>query len=167
MRRLVALALVVTMIGCRGEGPTAPRLRQGYGLKPSTEMDCQLYSWQCQQVQSAINYLLQHANAACQAAGAAAQARYDAMPGVAGFAPGNGTSGYDSYVIMQTQSGMPSGWGPTDGYTYIESSFWAVDALHAGALLAHEEEHQNGDDGPMHNTGKANALQSMCLNPQA
>jgi hypothetical protein len=170
VRHLVALTLlVVTMIGCRGEGTVSPHVRQADGLRPSADMgmDCFMYSFQCEAVRSGIDYLLQHANQTCKDVGARALDRYNAMPGVAGFTWGNGKSGYDSYVIMKYPAATPSGYGPTDNYTYMEPSFWNYDRATQGTLIAHEEQHQNGLDGIYHNTGSAYFIQNTCLNPQA
>lgn len=169
MRRLMALTfLIVAIIGCRGDNVVSPSTGIAVGQHPSTDADCWGYSWQCDQVRAGIAYLLQHANESCRAAGQSAQARYDAPPGEAGFAPGNAGGDNDQmYVIMGYPASTPSGQGATDHYTYMQGSYYGLSDAQSGALIAHEEEHQNGDDGINHNTGKAQALQDKCLNNQS
>lgn len=56
-----------------------------------------------------------------------------------------------------------------NGYVDVYPSFWNhgySDPQHAGALLAHEEQHQNGMDWD-HNTHIAQAYQDACYNTSA
>jgi hypothetical protein len=80
-----------------------------------------------------------------------------------GFRPGDGDPGKGHmYVLMDPDPGTFSGWGPSDQNTYVNSSAFGGSTSSLGGLIAHEEEHQSGEDGPNHNTGIANATQATC-----
>jgi hypothetical protein len=122
----------------------------------------------CDIIRAGIEYLLNHANASCRSVGEVALSRFEAPASSGqGYREAAQVNGIDMGVQMQAGSSY-SGGVPTNGYVDVYGSFWTsgyTDGAHTGALLAHEEQHQNGMDW-YHNTGIANAYQTSCLNPQ-
>jgi len=163
----------VLAAGCHAfEDATGPSGKMQSGVRPRHDLtnNCNMEQWKCDEIRAGIDYLLNHANVSCRNAGQAALDRFNAPASSGmGYQEAAQVSGYDMGVNMRTGSSV-SGWVPSDGYVNVYGSFWNsgyTDPQHAGALLAHEEQHQDGNDGPGHNTGIANAYQTSCLNTSA
>lgn len=128
-------------------------------------MDCTLSQGDCKRIEGAINLLVNSGFQDCQQAGNMAKLRYDAPSSSGyGFAPGNaadaGTN--DAYVWMATSSNYYSGYGPVDDHTYVMQTAFAYSSTALASLMAHEEVHHTGHDGPNHHTGLATSLQGAC-----
>jgi len=117
----------------------------------------------CQQVSSAITYLEQSSQSACQQRGAAARGRFNAIG--YGFRPGNGatsnaTHDFDMYTSWDYNA--ISG-DYTNGNTYVNASgFTQLMEVMAG-LIAHEEVHHSGQDDPDHSANVAYPTQNSCI----
>jgi hypothetical protein len=159
----VAVALLLLVAGCRAsDHPTGPELAEpGRPLFDVGGLDCQLNAARCAVIQAGIDAMKAHANTLCQNMGNAAQVRYDAGFGIAGFREeaANGTLDMSVYTNLSTGA-------PLDGYTNVYPGFWSNPFIGqnqaTGALIAHEEAHHQGA-----NETEAQAVQNTCLNPQA
>jgi hypothetical protein len=72
---------------------------------------------------------------------------------------------FDMFVPMHMDLNTQSFYAPNDGYTRVTENYWNsgfTDPAEAGGLLAHEEIHHLGWDGPEHNTGEADEAQQSC-----
>lgn len=173
MRHVIVLSAVVLLFAaCSTEVTTGPNgiASPRHRSNDVDAYDCEMSPTKCQVIQAGITYLLQHANISCRTAGTAAQNRYNAPAGQAGYKDGTQAGDGYMYVWAGLSNSTPSGYTGTDGYTYVEPSMWSdnwSDPRQVGSLIAHEEQHQNGNDGPNHNTGIAVAYQQACLNPAA
>ena len=135
--------------------------------QPRLHMDCTLGTNSCNQIDAAITRLTDHPNDACKTVGNMARLRYDA-PAFTGYGYAAGTAilagTKDSYVLMNeyTFGGYPSGWGARDNHTYIMTGALSATESDLAGLLAHEEYHNQGEDGPGDFTGQSNAIQGVC-----
>jgi len=130
-------------------------------------MDCTLGINSCNQIDAAITRLTNHMNPACVDVGNNARLRYDAPAYTGyGFAPGNQTQAgtADAYVLMDEYpfGGYYSGWGPRDNHTYMMASVMSASDSDMQALIAHEEYHHSGQDGPGDFTGRSPGIQGIC-----
>ena len=176
MRRgllLIIVAMEAILASCQAsDDATGPRYRGG-GVRPRSDVDplnCNMDQSKCDIIRAGIDYLLNHANVSCRSVGQVALSRFEAPASYGeGYQEATQVPGIDMGVPM-TLGNSYSGYVATSGYVNVYGSFWAggyTDPAHTGALLAHEEQHENGMDGPGHNTTIANAYQESCLNPAA
>lgn len=157
-RLFIAVGAFAITAGCARDDSVGPE--ESPSLRRETQLDCEGSVDECAQIQRGIDYLKAHANPLCNMYGNAAQDRYDAAPGVAGFRdtardPNDPT---DDNIDM----GVPLYPLPANPYTNVYPSFGpGIDDAHTGALIAHEEYHHDGG-------GESQALQiqAQCLNPQ-
>lgn len=182
MKRLGLIIIAVALIleACQiTEDATAPNRKTHVGNPAPDWLDiptdnCTFEAAKCDVIRAGIDYLIHHANESCRMAGQAALQRFEA--------PASSNAGYRDQPQPPAGSGpdidmgvwmdggpTPSGWEPTSGYVEVSPSFWnsqsTSTADRVGALLAHEEQHQNGQDGPDHAKGVAMGYQISCLNP--
>ena len=167
-KRLILVSAAVTFLaGCVGAptDATVPHVR----LRNDAELNCNMDQSKCDIIRAGIQYLLDHKNTVCKNVGAVALGRFEAPAATGnGYQEASQIPGIDMGVRMQAGSSY-SGGVPVDGKVDVYPSFWTngfTDEAHTGALLAHEEQHQNGYDWN-HNTGVAMNYQTTCLNPQA
>lgn len=174
MRRVLPLVLAVgaTLASCRAaDNISAPNdHRIGDPLRDVTGMNCNMDESKCDIIRAGIDYLLNHANGFCRSMGQAALDRFEAPAATGdGYEEASQVAGYNMGVVMEPGWGS-SGYAPTSGQVDVYPSFWTsgfTDAQSTGALLAHEEQHQNGNDGIGDNTGYGPAAQQTCLNTSA
>lgn len=174
-RALTLAVLAGVLSGCHGADDVA-------GLRELRRMahseDCRMTddgymsaAQKCAIIRNGIDYLLAHANISCRDAGAVALSRFLATDGTRGFDERQSAAGYDMETDMQyAGSSTTSGWGSASGYTHVDPDYFRgdmTDPLQVGGLVAHEEKHQDGSDGPAHNTGIAQAYHDACRNSQA
>lgn len=157
------LVFSIVIGGCRaaGEnvaGPSTPEAVRSV-------LDCQLSQSECDRLRGGIDHLLGHGNEQCQAHGNLALMRFEAEG--YGFRQGTLAPQLRMYVVMDENTAYPSGAGPSDNNTYVNSGaftdeFGAREDWKIGSDIAHEEVHQAGQDDANHNTGLANAASVNC-----
>lgn len=168
IRSMLFIMLFALLTVACGEKAQSGLRRSALGPRFDVEgVDCNMSPDKCSVLLAGITYLRTHANSMCINLGNIALARYNSTSGD-GYDEAAQVPNADMGVLMQTGTSL-SGWVPQNGRTQVYPSFWpsaTTDQL-AGALIAHEEVHHLGNDGPNHNTTYAAQTQSACLNNQA
>jgi hypothetical protein len=172
---LTIIAFVALLGACQlSKDATGPRDLKLSNQRPHFDVvigsDCQLSPSQCEMIRQGIEYLLQHANISCRLAGQYAQDRLSSSNGSKGYRSkelgSQGGQDTNMGVAMWGSTSTYSHWEPVDGYVDVDPGF-SGDWQLVGSVLAHEEQHMNGMDGPDHRTGIAWAYQQSCMNPAA
>lgn len=151
-----AIVVLILAASC-----TAEELPTSSGARPSFDyLDCTLTATQCATIDTAIAHLEGHGTLQCRQMGSLARMRFDASG--YGFRSGDPSINFHMYTIMQPDPAYPSGMGPTDNNTYVNGGTFSTPVNEIGALIAHEERHQRGEDDINHNTGIGPATQAAC-----